>query len=67
MHTTASLDHGAGQRLCRSRLDLRAQGLQGAAQTNIQLLHSSTNLGFAAGSNFLINQLAATVNLFSLN
>jgi GT2 family glycosyltransferase len=39
--------------------NLLAHGLQGAAQTNIQLFRSTINLGFAAGSNYLIDQLLA--------
>ena len=39
--------------------DLLASKLQVAPCSNIQLFHSRVNLGFAAGSNFLINQLLA--------
>jgi GT2 family glycosyltransferase len=39
-----------------------ADGLQNAAHSHIQLFRSQINLGFAAGSNFLIDQLLATVN-----
>ncbi|MDD2923812.1 glycosyltransferase family 2 protein [Rhodoferax sp.] len=39
-----------------------ARGLQSAAHSHICLFRSSLNLGFAAGSNFLIDQLLATPN-----
>lgn len=39
-----------------------ADGLQSAAHSRIQLFRSNTNLGFAAGSNFLIDQLLTIAN-----
>ena len=40
-------------------VDALASGLQNAAHSHIQLFRSTTNLGFAGGSNFLIDQLLA--------
>lgn len=42
--------------------DALACGLQNAAHSHIRLFRSSVNLGFAAGSNFLIDQLLAVPN-----
>jgi len=39
--------------------DSLARGLEGATHSHIQLFRSRSNLGFAAGSNFLIDQLLA--------
>src|SRR5450830_947478 len=49
------LDNGSAE----PDFDALARGLQGATQSHIQLYRSTSNLGFAAGSNFLINQLLA--------
>jgi GT2 family glycosyltransferase len=49
------LDNGSAE----PDFDGLARGLQGATQSHIQLFRSTTNLGFAAGSKFLINQLLA--------
>jgi GT2 family glycosyltransferase len=40
--------------------DTLASNLRGAASSHIQLYQSPANLGFAAGSNVLINQILAT-------
>src|ERR1035437_10205237 len=47
------LDNGSAE----PDFDALARGLQGAAQSRIQLFRSTSNLSFAAGSNFLIDQL----------
>lgn len=39
-----------------------ARGLQNAAHGHIRLFRSQTNLGFAGGSNFLVDQLLAEAN-----
>ena len=45
-----------------SDFDILERGLAGAAHSDTQLFRSPVNLGFAAGSNFLIDQLLATTN-----
>ncbi len=52
------LDNGSAE----PDFDTLLRGLGSAAQSHIQLFRSSTNLGFAAGSNFLIDQLLAIPN-----
>ena len=47
------LDNGSAE----TDFDTLLRGLQSAAQSHIQLFRSNTNLGFAAGSNFLIDEL----------
>jgi hypothetical protein len=53
------LDNGSAE----ADFDALARGLQGVTQSHIQLFRSTSNLGFAAGSNFLIDQ---TFSLLSL-
>jgi GT2 family glycosyltransferase len=44
--------------------DALQAGLQAANFSHIQLFRSETNLGFAAGSNFLVDQLLADTNCY---